>query len=191
MARTAQAGAHDRILDAASALFYAHGVGAVGTAQVIEAAGCGKNLLYTHFPSKGDLVTAYLHRFRAAREASLAAALDAAGDDPADQLVALVREVADRVAGPSYRGCALRNFLAESPDVGGDAGAVAREYLAASRDRIATLVARLGVADPGTLADRIRLVVEGLYAGAPDPRRAELGDAAVALVRDLVEAAAA
>ncbi|ODU01784.1 MAG: hypothetical protein ABS81_19775 [Pseudonocardia sp. SCN 72-86] len=188
MARTAQAGAHDRILDAASALFYAHGIGAVGTAQVVEAAGCGKNLLYTHFPSKGDLVAAYLHRFRATREASLEAALAGAGDDPARQLVALVREVADRVAGPSYRGCALRNFLAEAPDVGDAADSVARAYLAAGRDRIATLVARLDVPDPDGLSDRIGLVVEGLYASGPDPRRAELGDAAVALVRDLVKA---
>jgi AcrR family transcriptional regulator len=69
----------ERILSAATALFYGNGVRAVGMAEVIAAAGCGKNMLYRHFPSKAALVAAYLRRVRAEREESTTRALAAAG----------------------------------------------------------------------------------------------------------------
>ncbi|AEA27453.1 TetR/AcrR family transcriptional regulator [Pseudonocardia benzenivorans] len=191
MARRADPDARDRILDVASALFASRGIGAVGMAEVVHDAGCGKNLLYTHFPSKGDLVAAHLERFRRERDAAMDAAVTAAGDDPRAQLLALVRESGERVARPGFRGCPLRNFLTESPDVGGDGDTIARRFLADSRERLARLVARLGVAEPDVLTDRLALLVEGLYASAHDPRRAELGPAAVTFAEELVDAARA
>src|SRR3954468_7259198 len=78
MARTEDPAGRERILSAATALFYANGVRAVGVAEVIAAAGCGKNMLYRHFPSKAALAAAYLRRVRAERDKSTARALAAA-----------------------------------------------------------------------------------------------------------------
>lgn len=55
-----------RILTAAAALFYAHGIGAVGVDRIADEAGTTKKTLYDRFGSKEQLVVAYL-RARHAR----------------------------------------------------------------------------------------------------------------------------
>lgn len=52
--------ARDRILKAASRLFYAKGYPNTGINEVLEEASAFKKSLYTHFPSKKDLGKAYL-----------------------------------------------------------------------------------------------------------------------------------
>jgi AcrR family transcriptional regulator len=145
-------------------------------------------MLYRHFPSKGDLVAAYLERFRARRERAAERAVRHLAD-PAAALVALTAEVADRVGTPGFRGCAVRNYLTEFPDSHDAAGRVAREYLRDSRARLADLVARVDVADPDGVAERIGLVVEGLYAGAARPTETRAPRTAVALVEEILAAA--
>jgi AcrR family transcriptional regulator len=182
-------GARERILDAAGSLFYARGVRAVGMNEVVEAAGCGKNLLYAQFPSKVDLVAAYLERFRARRVATADAVLRGHDGDPAAQLVALTAEVARRADAPGFRGCAMRNYLVEFPDADDAASRVARSYLRDSRAAVATLVGRLEVADAAGVAERIWLVVEGLYAGAARPTERSNARTAVALVEEIIAGA--
>src|SRR3954462_11781814 len=52
----AQIPPRERILDAASELFYRHGIRAVGVDAIAEAAGTNKMTLYRHFPSKDELI---------------------------------------------------------------------------------------------------------------------------------------
>ncbi|MGY0006061.1 TetR/AcrR family transcriptional regulator [Micromonospora sp. I033] len=189
MARTATPGSRERILRTAGELFYRHGVRSVGMNQVIDAAGCGKNLLYTHFPSKDDLVAAYLRACRRERERAGAAATEGLPDDPAARLRALVAEIAATATRPDFRGCAFRLYLAEFPGDAGEPGRVARDYLRDTRAEIDALVARLDVTDPGRLADRIWLVVEGLYGSAGRPDGTAAAETATGLVDDLLAAA--
>jgi AcrR family transcriptional regulator len=191
MARTADPDSRERILDAVTPLFYGEGVRAVGTSRVIEAAGCGKNLLYAQFPAKTDLVAGYLARFREHREEVVAAALDAAGPAPAERLVAVVAEVAERTREPRYRGCPFRNYLTEFPHDDDLPARIARDFLRASREQIAGLVEQLPVTDRPGLVARIWLVLDGLYASAAHPLDDRAGEVAVAFVRELIERAAA
>ena len=198
MARTAVPGTRERILGVASRLFYDHGVRAVGMNRIITEAGTGKNLLYQHFPAKSDLVAAYLEGARERRARAAERALEAAGDDPREQLVALVAEVAALVARRGFRGCAFRNYLAEFPEddgLGDDGGpgAVARAQLTETRAAIAERVARLDVPDPDRLVEQLWLLVDGLFLQAAyrdrlDDRLDPAGDAAVDLARRLVGA---
>lgn len=187
MARTPDPDLRERILAAAAPLFYAHGVQAVGMAQVVEAAGCGKNALYRHFGSKADLVAAYLARFGEQRDAAVAAALHG-HDDPADALVELTREIAGLASHPRFQGCAVRNYLREIRRYDDAPGLVATELLESWRARIGGLAARLDVADPAGLAERICLVHDGIYGGASQSP-ALVAETAVGLVRDLVHGA--
>ena len=52
----------DRILDTASRLFYDQGYHVTGINQIIEEAEIARASLYNHFPSKTDLLLAYLDR---------------------------------------------------------------------------------------------------------------------------------
>ncbi len=52
--------ARDRILHTAHQLFYAHGIRATGIDTVIAQAGVTKVTFYRHFPSKNELILAYL-----------------------------------------------------------------------------------------------------------------------------------
>jgi len=52
--------ARERILDTAYELFSRRGVRGVGIDEVIERAGVAKATLYRHFPSKDDLIIAFL-----------------------------------------------------------------------------------------------------------------------------------
>ncbi|WP_433800033.1 TetR/AcrR family transcriptional regulator [Actinomycetospora sp. CA-084318] len=195
MPRQPAPGTRERILGTASRLFYAHGVRGVGMNRIISEAGTGKNLLYAHFPTKDDLVAAYLDRIRAWRAESARRALAEAGDDPRDRLVAMVAEVGRLVDRSDFRGCAFRNYLAEFPDDpdGADRevapAAVARAQLAESRATIEALVGELDVDDPAGLAEQLWLLVDALFVQATyrdrDERRRG-ADAAVALARQLV-----
>ncbi|SDT38926.1 TetR/AcrR family transcriptional regulator [Actinoplanes derwentensis] len=164
MARTPAPGTRDTILTAAAGLFYEYGVRAVGMAQVVEVAGCGKNLLYKHFPSKADLAAAYLTLARRERERTVKEALRWAGT-PADSLLALVNEIADSVTRPGYRGCAFRNYLTEFPGETDEPAQVALTFLADARAQMDRLV--IGAGGDDLLADRIWLIVNGLHTGPP------------------------
>jgi AcrR family transcriptional regulator len=186
MARKAAEGTRERILEAAAELFYARGVRAVGMSQIIDAAGCGKNLLYRHFPSKGDLVAAYLDAEAQYREQQARDVLSGAGGDPADQIVALTRYLAGCVADPQFRGCALRNYVAEFPGDDGAATRLALAFLQHARTRIDRLVRLAGVARPVEVSERIWLVHDGLYAMAARPWVRSEPAVAVGLVRDIL-----
>jgi AcrR family transcriptional regulator len=179
MARPEDPTARSRILRTATALFYARGVRAVGMSEVIEAAGCGKNVLYRHFPSKSALTAAYLTEIRAERDRATAAALT--DPDPAARLIALVTEVAQWTRRRDYRGCAFRNFLTEFPTADDEPARVARAYLTDTRREIDTLVTELG--RPPLLAVRLWLLIEALYA-----TRGTGADTAVDWARELVTA---
>src|SRR6201995_3135156 len=85
MTQTAETGsprasARERLLDAASELFYAEGIHTVGIDRVIERAGVAKASLYNTFGSKDELVRAYLQQRHAATVARIARFMDQSAD---------------------------------------------------------------------------------------------------------------
>jgi len=189
MARIAAEGTRERILDAAGGLFYAEGVRAVSMDQIIETAGCGKKLVYSHFASKNDLVAAYLAAERDTREQQAQHAMAAAGDDPDEQILALTRYIADCVVESGFRGCAMRNYVAEFPNGEGEPTRISQEYLENAHRRLARLVRKTAVARPREVTERIWLIHDGLYAMAARPWVRSKPAVAVALARDVLTSA--
>jgi AcrR family transcriptional regulator len=189
MPRTADPATRDRILDAAGALFYERGIRAVGMAEIVAAAGTGKNVLYRHFPSKGELVLAYLERWAEDLDATMDEAVAGLERVPSAALVAVVRQVADWITAPAFRGCPFRNYLREMRDASDPSGRFALAEVAGLRTRIDAFAADLGADDPDELADRIWLVIEGMYACASYGERSAVATTAVGLVQELLAAA--
>jgi AcrR family transcriptional regulator len=160
--------ARQRILDTAFRLFYAHGIRAVGVDLIIAESGVAKATFYKHFPAKDDLVVAYLDRVDEVWTGQLQRAAEAAGPDPADQLVGLFDALTTACRGDGYRGCAFINAAAESaPDTPVHARTVAHKQavLAWVRD----LAVAAGADDPEGLARALTLLLDGgLASGALD-----------------------
>src|SRR5580704_17346171 len=78
----------ERLLGAATELFYAEGVQSVGIDRVIARAGVAKASLYSTFGSKEGLVRAYLERRHEVVIERLRRAV-AAAEDPVERLLAV------------------------------------------------------------------------------------------------------
>jgi AcrR family transcriptional regulator len=162
--RIADAGARDRVLDAASRLFYGQGVRAVGMQRIIDECGCGKNLLYSHFPSKDDLVAAYLERISRSWSTILERELALDEGDPQAQLIGVVRAVGRDVATPGYRGCPFLNAAAEFPDPADPVHGMCAAHVTGITEVVRGLAAEAGLRDPQAVTDKLMLVINGLRA---------------------------
>ena len=181
--------ARERILDTASSLFYAHGTRNVGVDRVIAESAVAKATLYAHFPSKDDLVVAYLQRADAAWRGRLAAAANAAGAAPRAQLVGLFDAVTEACERDGFRGCAFLNAAAEAP--GTRAHEVTKDHKARVRMWVRDLARRAGAPQPAELARELTLLLDGaLAAGTLDDAPAAARSAKAA-ARALVDAACA
>ena len=189
MARRAQPGARDRILDTASRLFREQGVHPVGLQQIVDECGCGKNLLYRNFASKDDLVVAYLRRCRTEWEGIIDRAIEQAGPDPGSQLVAVVRAVAGQVRDADYHGCPFLNTHSEFRDPGHPAHQVSAGHFDALRRQLHAIAAQGGFQDPGAVAEQILLIIYGLYATAAVLGAHDTAPNAVALAEETVRGA--
>jgi AcrR family transcriptional regulator len=186
MARKPTPDAHERILDAAAGLFDRYGVHAVGMQQIIDEFGCGKNLLYREFASKDDLVVAYLRRCSQDWDGTVAQARSAT-DDPAGQLLELVRLVGEKSIVPGTRGCPLRNTYAEFPDPEHPAHQISIDHFTGVREQLNEIARRTDAAEPSRLADRIMFIIDGLYTNGPIFGRDGVASA-LAFARDVLRA---
>ncbi|ADB30204.1 transcriptional regulator, TetR family [Kribbella flavida DSM 17836] len=107
--------ARARLLSTASGLFYSEGLHSVGIDRIIATAGVTRATLYRHFPSKDELLVAYLTQADQAIRARVSAARSE--DASADEVIRTVsRSIADDIQHPGFRGCAFLNAAAEYPD---------------------------------------------------------------------------
>jgi AcrR family transcriptional regulator len=177
----------ERLLDAATELFYAEGVQSVGIDRVIAHAGVAKASLYSTFGSKEGLVRAYLDRRHEVLIARLRRAA-AAQDDPVEQLLAVFDTQARWFGRTDYRGCAFVAAAAEAPPEGQIAEATAA-YRGEVRELFVELAAAAGVAEPVQLADQLRLIYDGGSVAANLDHNPAVAASARAAARILIEAA--
>ncbi|MDP2062933.1 MAG: TetR/AcrR family transcriptional regulator [Phaeovulum sp.] len=150
--------ARERILDAAGPLFYREGFRAVGVDRVIAEAGVAKATFYNHFPSKDDLIVAWIER----AEGFSAAALPP--DDGPTPLTAYVAAMLDVARAERCLGCTFQNTAAEfsARDHPAHAAALAvKRRVIAELERRAVLQA---LPEPKAVAQRLFLLLEGVWA---------------------------
>ncbi|MFD0399485.1 TetR/AcrR family transcriptional regulator [Kitasatospora sp. NPDC127121] len=173
------------ILDAAEELFYGQGIQAVGMDAVRAASGLTMRRLYQQFPSKDDLVEAYLRRRDGRWRANLAAYVAGAATLPRDQLLAVFDWLGRWFAEPDFRGCAFVNSFGELGAVSPAVTAAARQHKEEFNAYLACLAEAAG-APPATAA-QLALLAEGAMTTAAvhgDPSAAADAKAAARVLLD-------
>jgi AcrR family transcriptional regulator len=177
-----------RLLAAARELFYDDGICATGVSAVAERAGVTKMTLYAHFPSKDDLVAAYLEESDRRWWEFLEERLSDYGDSR-DRLMAVCDAYREYFTAREMRGCAFVNCAAEFPDPDHPARRVIGRHKAGVRGRLRDLAAEAGAEDPATLAERLFVVLEGAYVTGALEGETGVLDRSRAFFVELVEAA--
>jgi AcrR family transcriptional regulator len=171
MIATVQGSMRERLIEAASELFYAQGLRAVSVDKVIDRAGTTKVTFYRHFQSKDDLIVAYLES-RAEQERNGVDAAIAHGGGDVDASLRLMAEHTGRAAcEPGFRGCPFINAAAEYPDKDSPVRQVVDAHRAWWTSAFERLVSPLGLPDPAATADDLMLLRDGImvagYLGDP------------------------
>ncbi|TYB66051.1 TetR/AcrR family transcriptional regulator [Nonomuraea sp. PA05] len=147
------------IIDTATPILYERGLDGVGVAELCRAVGVSKETLYRHFGSKEGLIEAVLEARSERVTRWLAAAVEAAGADPAEQLGALFDALAEWHGEPAFRGCALLNAAAQHHDA--PELDMAGRHLERRLGLLTSIAAGAGVAEPGELARQWLVLVTG------------------------------
>ncbi|WP_331766093.1 TetR/AcrR family transcriptional regulator [Embleya sp. NBC_00896] len=158
--------ARRRVLDTATTLFYAQGVHAVGVDRIIAEAGVAKATFYKHFPSKDELVYAYLEeQYRSQRQAATAMLAASADVPPRDVLLRLFDLMSEIGREPGFRGCPFINAAAEFPEAAHPVRKAVLDHRAWFRAMLTDLLSAAGDTRPRSTADILMLLRDGLAVG--------------------------
>ncbi len=165
--------ARQRLLETATRLFYAEGIHAVGIDRIIAEAGVAKATFYNHFPSKDDLVVAYI----ADQDRLGRAAVEALRrETPRATIAAIVGRIGDAAIAGGYRGCPFLNAAAEYADPASSVRRAIGMQRQWYRDLLKDLLADAGDPTPKVTAELLVAISDGLLESAyiDDPARIPL-----------------
>ncbi|HEY9313077.1 TetR/AcrR family transcriptional regulator [Williamsia sp.] len=151
--------AADRILTAATTLFYNRGIHAVGVDSIAEAAGTTKKTIYDRFGSKNGLIVAYLRR-RSMQWRSLVIGRIEEQSPGHDQALA-VFDATDEWMDSWVRGCGFINAYAELGGTEHPGVEVIVEEKSWVRELFEYICIAGGYDDPHFLAGQLTLLHEG------------------------------
>ena len=145
-----------RILETADRLFYLQGIRAVGVDTIAAEIGISKRTLYNHFPSKDELISAYLmRRFVQPRTSD---------KPPAEQILATFDSLERRFASKDFRGCPFVNAVAELSAGDRSVKKIAIAFKESRRVWFRDFLLQLGAPDADGLATQLTLLVDGSIA---------------------------
>ena len=162
---------HERIIDASYRLFCHRAVRDVAMDEIVSASGVAKATLYRHFPTKDDLVLAFLAR----REVAWTFGIVEGGarsrsDQPEGRLLAIFDVFDDWFQRDDFEACSFINVLLE---MGTDhpLGRASAGYLAIIRGVVSTLAAEAGLTEPDEFARSWHILMKGCIVQAAEGDR--------------------
>ena len=159
--QTSRISARDRILAAASDLFYREGVQNVGIDRIIAESGVAKMSLYNHFKSKDALIAAWLRQRDENWRTWFVDRVEALAAEPSERLLTIFDVLKEWFEQPDFRGCAFINSTIELVDPNHPAYQVALEHQQTIFDYLLSLVKAAKLRDPEELAQQLLILVEG------------------------------
>lgn len=181
-------GARQRILHSAYGLFSRRGIRAVGVEELIARAEVAKATFYHHFPSKEDLVLAFLEqREQIWTKGWVETEARRRGNTPEEQLLAIFDLFDEWFQRADFEGCSFVNTLLEFGGHNshrlGEASAVHLENI---RSVVRTLAEDAGLRDPASFALSWHILMKGsiVQAGEGDLEAAQRAKAIGRLLID-------
>ena len=176
-----------RILDSAYELFSRRGISAVGIEEVIARASVAKATLYRHFPSKNELVLAFLQRREeqwthgwVEKEARLR------GETSEGTLLAIFDLFDEWFHRDDFEGCSFINVMLETADPASAIGAASAMHLENIRGVIRTIAGEAGLRDVEQFALSFHILMKGSIVQAGEGDR-EAAKRAKAMGRLLID----
>lgn len=177
-----------RVLDAADALFYGRGLQSVGMTDIRDQSGVSLKRLYQYFPSKDELVAAYLIRRDQRWRSGLREFITSQSSDPRERILAVFDSLEEWFNDPCFRGCAYINAYGEWGAVRPAIARISMEHKLALRGLIMELLKDAEVDDPEVTARKLMILIDGAMTSAalhdsPDVAR-QARDMAATLLRN-------
>jgi AcrR family transcriptional regulator len=166
-ATTGRPTARERILETAYELFSRHGTRAVGVDRIIAECGIAKMTLYRNFPSKDDLILAFLDE-RDARwtRAWLQAEAERRGDTPAGRLLAIFDTFESWFAREDFEGCSFINVMLEVVEPEHPVRQATVKHLESIRGFVRGLAGEAGIDDTDSFARQWHILMKGSIVAA-------------------------
>jgi AcrR family transcriptional regulator len=175
-----------RILDTASTLFYQRGARAVGVDLVVAEAAVAKTSLYRYFPTKDDLIVAFLEREDVEFWTHWDIVAAQHRNDPSGELEAHMHWISERLARANYRGCPQINIAAEFAEQDHPARLVSQRHMQTLRSRLNEIATRLGVPMPDQLAAQLVVLVNGAFVSSAMLSPQEVSEVLLGAVKGVV-----
>ena len=165
----ARPAARERILDTAYELFSRHGTRAVGVDRIIAESGIAKMTLYRNFPSKDDLILAFLERRDELwTRGWLQAEAYRRGATPAERLLAIFDTFESWFSRRDFEGCSFINVMLELGDTQSPVRQATVRHLAAIRRFVRELAEQAGIEDADDFARQWHLLMKGCIVTAAE-----------------------
>lgn len=177
----------EKLFTTAARLFYQHGYRATGVDTIAAESGIGKMTLYRHYPSKDDLIVAFLKQ----SDVDFWGYFEQATQDaptPRGKLLAFFQALQSYVTSPDCFGCPFINAATEYPQVDHPGHQVALAHKQSVRARFNQLAEEAGAAQPQALAQALLLLMDGaymaarMYGASPDNPAADVAETARQLI---------
>lgn len=178
--------AREQILETATRLFYQHGFRAVGIDTIIAESGVAKMTLYKHFPSKDELIVAYLRRSNEAWWGWFEGVTKPLEGKPRKQLETVFEGVAKLASSPQCMGCTFTGAAGEFPELDHPSHKAAREHKEQVLAKFKELAKAAKLRQPQAVAEQLLLVLDGAWNAArmfgPNSHAKQVADAAKLII---------
>jgi AcrR family transcriptional regulator len=175
------------VLDAAEELFYARGIQSVGMDAIRDSSGVPLKRLYQLFPSKEQLVEAYLERRDLRWRSQLAEYVEQCSE-PRQRVLAVFDWLSAWFSEPGFRGCAWINGYGELGSSSEVVATQARRHKQAFRRYLQDLAAAADL--PESATEHLYLLAEGAIVTAGIFTTAEPAASARSAAEELLSASA-
>jgi AcrR family transcriptional regulator len=158
--------AREKILETATRLFYQKGFRAVGIDTIIAESGVAKMTFYKHFPSKDDLIVAYLETSNEGFWTWLGEVTKPFENQPKKQLEAIFEGVAKLASSPQCLGCTFSVATGEFPALEHPGHQAAKAHKEQVLARLESLAKAARLKQPKALSESLLMLMDGAWNAA-------------------------